>query len=229
MPSESTASRSRDGFFSRKGRSGEVVRQADEDDDLDAAKRKIGVIERLWVPAVSIAWVIFIVFQLGLGIDRTVNGKKSLCPHSDASYPVWYWYINMCCLGGFILIWLALVMKIAFMEDGGKFRASLMVAIHIVTMGTVSTILATLFEAGGVCIDVLNTASPAAIWGEWIACGPLLLFITLGIVDKTEFSWLDWFMMWSFEICLWAGFFIIPAQPYASGVFWLIISCLTCL
>jgi signal transduction histidine kinase len=115
-------------------------------------------------------------------------------------------------------------MKLFQLKEGSK-RVPLLVAINIVTIGTVATILALCFEWGGVCIDVLGVASPAAIWGEWIACGPLLLFITFSIVDKEDLSKLDWFFMWSFFLCLVAGFLIIIPQPYELGIFWLAISC----
>eukprot|EP00596_Hydrurales_sp_CCMP1899_P003636 CAMPEP_0119051700 /NCGR_PEP_ID=MMETSP1177-20130426/73233_1 /TAXON_ID=2985 /ORGANISM="Ochromonas sp, Strain CCMP1899" /LENGTH=828 /DNA_ID=CAMNT_0007031009 /DNA_START=692 /DNA_END=3175 /DNA_ORIENTATION=+ len=94
-------------------------------------------------------------------------------------------------------------------------------------MGTVATILALCFEWGGVCIDVLGVASPAAIWGEWIASGPLLIFITVTIIDKPHLTRLDWFFMITFFLCLVAGFLIIIPQSYGLGLFWLAVSCLT--
>jgi hypothetical protein len=52
----------------------------------------------------------------------------------------------------------------------------ILVAFNIVSMGTIATILAVPFEWGGTCIDVLNVASPAAIWAEVLSLfRPLLL------------------------------------------------------
>ena len=103
----------------------------------------------------------------------------------------------------------------------------LFVACNIVTMGSIATYLAVIPEWGGVCIDVLNVASPAAIWGEWIACGPLLIYITVTITNKPYLSNVDIFLMFCFFLCLVTGFFIIIPSSYSVGVFWLVVSCIT--
>jgi len=110
------------------------------------------------------------------------------------------------------MIWLALAIKISVME-ASKARSVMLVALNIVSMGTIATVLAVIYEWGGVCVDMLNVASPAAIWAEWIACGPLLIFITVTVVDKPALSQTDLFLMVSFWVCLVCGFFIIiPAN-----------------
>lgn len=63
-------------------------------------------------------------------------------------------------------------MKLMQMETNNKV-VPILVAFNIVTMGTVATILAVCFEWGGTCVDVLNVASPAAIWGEVSLSSPL--------------------------------------------------------
>jgi len=204
-----------------------VAKKLGEDVEEPVEKPRLNALERLWIPAVGSAWTFFIVYMLGMGLDKTLNGPKALCPYTDEDYPEWYWWINMNVLGGFIIIWLVLVMKIATVSNEGNYRTPLYVALNIVTMGTIATVLATLFNAGGVCIDVLGVATPAAIWGEWIACGPLLFFITLTIISKSALNRIDWIIIITFELCLITGFFIIPAQPYESGVFWLLVSCIT--
>jgi len=109
----------------------------------------------------------------------------------------------------------------------GDERVPYLIAINIVSMGTLATVIALVFNWGGVCIDELGVASPAAIWGEWCACGPLLVFITVTLVDKPDLSRVDWFLMVTFFLCLVTGFFIIIPQSNSMAIFWLVVSCLT--
>lgn len=183
------------------------------------------VLHRWWKQISIVAWSFFIIFQIAIGCDRYLS-TQPLCPYTDKDYPDWYWYTCFSCLGGFILIWLVLAIKL-FQLERGPHQVPLLVALSIVSMGTIATFLSLVFVWGGVCIDVLNVASPAAIWGEWMACGPLLLFITLTIVDKPNLSAWDWSFMITFFTCLLTGFFIIIPQSYGAGAFWLTISCLT--
>jgi signal transduction histidine kinase len=94
-------------------------------------------------------------------------------------------------------------------------------------MGLIATILAVTFEWGGTCIDILNVASPASIWGEWCACGPLLIYINVTIIEKGQFSKIDWILFICFFTCLIAGFFIIIPSSIRVGQFWLTVSCIT--
>ena len=183
------------------------------------------VLHRTWKPIIACAWAYFIVWQIAIALDREYS-PAPLCPYSDQGYGQWYDRVMFFVLGGFVLIWLLLVVRIVQFESGRK-RLPLVVALNIVSMGTIATFLAVVFEAGGTCIDVLNVASPAAIWGEWIACGALLIYITVTIVDRPGLTWKDWGLMGTFTMCLITGFFIVPAQPIGSGQFWLFVSCIT--
>lgn len=185
---------------------------------------KGGVLEKYWLQYVGFAWFQFIAFEMGLTLDKH-HSKNPLCPYSDRDYPLWFWYIVVACLGGFIMIWLALFFKIVTISQSEQ-RTPLYVAINIVSMGTIATIIA-LFDDPGVCIDILGVASPGPIWGEWIACGPLLIIITLSIVNKPEFNRLDWGLIITFWLCLVTGFFIVIPQNYAAGMFWFLLSCIT--
>jgi hypothetical protein len=62
-----------------------------------------------------------------------------------------------------------------------------------------------------------SVASSSAIWAEWIACGPLLVFITVALDHKTQLSRTDWVLMMSFGICVLAGFMVIIPAPYGVG------------
>ena len=183
------------------------------------------VLARYWVQFCCVAWLLFLAFELALGFDR-LSSENPLCPASDSDYPEWYWRTNFGCLGAFLFILCVLVTRLLQQKTGTK-RIPLLVAFNIVTMATVATILSLCFEWGGVCIDVLGVASPAAIWGEWIACGPLLIFITVTIVDKPYLTRTDWLVMTTFFLCLVAGFLIVIPQSYSLGLFWLAVSCLT--
>ena len=70
-----------------------------------------------------------------------------------------------------------------------------------------------------------RVASPAAIWGEWIACGPLLIFVVVTLDNKPRLGRMDWVLMGSFFLCMVAGFFIIIPSSEALGIFWLVVSC----
>ena len=62
----------------------------------------------------------------------------------------------------------------------------------------------------------LGVASPAAIWGEWIGTGHLLVFIPLSI-GKNNLTATQWMTIHSFTLCLVFGFLIIlPYGMYES-------------
>jgi hypothetical protein len=183
------------------------------------------VLGKWWIQFCAGGWIFFIIFEVAILWDAWYS-KKPLCPYDDINYGEWYWRANYACLGGFILILCVLIMKLIQMKEGIK-RVPLLVAFNIVAIGTVATILAVCFSWGGICIDSLNVASQPSIWGEWIACGPLLIFIVVTIVDKQSLTTLDWFFMVTFTVCLCAGFVIIIPQNVTSALFWLGISMAT--
>ena len=89
-----------------------------------------------------------------MGYDQ-YKSVKPLCPHSDVEYPRWYWYICYGVLGAFIIIWFVVLSKISqieILED----KVPHLLAFNIVSMGTLATILALVWNWGGVCIDVLG-------------------------------------------------------------------------
>ena len=200
--------------------------QISDADDIEAGSGGINnsVLSAYCMPVCFIAWVHFIVYQSAIGYNRFYSAEP-ICPYSDQDFGKLYWYCCFSVLGGFVLIWLVLAFKIYLLPSSR--RTPLILAINVVSMGTVATFLALVFHWGGVCIDVLNVASPAAIWGEWLSCGPLLIFITVSLVEKPSLSRIDVFLMVSFYVCLLAGFLIIPTKDQSLGMFWLILSCVT--
>ena len=177
-----------------------------------------------WKPVVSAAWTLFLSIHFFLWYDRTYNNSK-FCPFTDENDNSIYWNITFVVFGGFLMIWLALLMKLLFLSHKIE-TVPLLVALNIVSMGTLSTLYQLLLDQGSICIDVLGVASPSTIWAEWLACGPLLIFITVSVVDKKELSTQDLIYIWTFWICLAFGFLIIIDQPYWLGMLWLVLSCL---
>eukprot|EP00597_Dinobryon_sp_UTEXLB2267_P008067 CAMPEP_0170084854 /NCGR_PEP_ID=MMETSP0019_2-20121128/19914_1 /TAXON_ID=98059 /ORGANISM="Dinobryon sp., Strain UTEXLB2267" /LENGTH=692 /DNA_ID=CAMNT_0010301085 /DNA_START=328 /DNA_END=2406 /DNA_ORIENTATION=- len=95
-------------------------------------------------------------------------------------------------------------------------------------MGIIATLLAVVFNWGGLCIDTLRVASPAAIWGEWCACGPMLLFTILAPIEKEKLTKMDLILIFDFFLCLFSGFLSnIPHQSHEMGIFWMSFSCAT--
>lgn len=195
-----------------------------EDDNFADDFNEHGALNRWWKPMCISAWSFFVIYEIAIEVNR-YTARKPLCPYDDAHFSQWYWYTIVACFGGFLLIWTVLLWRINLTKSGNK-SIPLYVALNIVSMGTIATGLA-MKGWGGFCIDILNVASPAAIWGEWMACGPLLLFITLTITDKPDLSRMDWFFMATFFFCLLSGLFIIIPQNRSTGGFWLTVSCVT--
>mmetsp|Transcript_30216 Transcript_30216/g.41566 ORF Transcript_30216/g.41566 Transcript_30216/m.41566 type:complete len:767 (-) Transcript_30216:185-2485(-) len=183
------------------------------------------VLYRWWKEACILAWVVFIFFEIIIEYDHMYS-KSPLCNTSDRYYPRWYQSIYLIVLGGFMVTWLILLSRIVNSKPGFE-CVPFYTAINIVSMGAVATILAIFFNWGGVCVDVLGVASPASLWGEWCSSGPLLIFITVTMVDKPDLSKMDWFLIISFFCCIICGFLIIIPQPYAVAMFWLVMSCAT--
>lgn len=109
---------------------------------------------RYWKSACYMAWFVFVGFEVGIGCDHYFS-KKPLCPYSDHDYGAWYWYIIVGVLGAFIIVWGIIFMKL-FQSKPGIEMIPYLTAFNIVSMGTISTVLAVALNWGGVCIDVLG-------------------------------------------------------------------------
>jgi len=109
---------------------------------------------RNWKSACGVCWIIFIFVQWFVYYDRQYSADP-LCPHSDKDYGNVYWYINYAVLGGFVITWMSVVTKLIYADPVFEAIPS-MININIVSMGTIATMLALLFEWGGVCIDQLK-------------------------------------------------------------------------
>ena len=81
-------------------------------------------------------------------------------------------------LGGFILQWIQLAVNIFSLTHESHPMRKLIVysTFTVVTQGTIATYLALFPEWGGLCIDSLGVASPAAIWYTFFSL-PAPLFL----------------------------------------------------
>lgn len=170
-----------------------------------------------WKKACGVAWAVFVPYEIAIGLDRLYS-KHPLCPYNASSFNDWFRPITCGVVGGFVLLWLLMIDKLRQIRCEYK-RVPLLVAFNIVTIATITSILSVVFAWGGVCIDVLDVASPAAMWGEWWSSGPLLFFLALTVVDKPRLSRTDWLLIFSFFMTIVMGFLVIIPQPFGSAVF----------
>lgn len=175
------------------------------------------------MPLCICSWGFFVSYELAIGLDRILS-TEPLCPHSDSEYGPWYNQLLSMVFGGFVWMLVHLIQRIIAADREGAHTIPMMVALNIVTIATVCTFLATV-GWGGTCIDKLNYASHASLWGEWIACGPLVVYTILAISDEPDLTREDWFILGSFTVCLIAGWVIIPEQPMGWAWFSFAVSC----
>ena len=69
-----------------------------------------------------------------------------------------------------------------------------------------------------------RVATPASLWGEWISCGPLLIFFTVSMVGKDKLNRMDLTIMITFFLTIIFGFITIIPQPTFFGYFWFLLS-----
>ena len=187
------------------------------------------VLTRWGYRACAIAWIIFIFYEVFIYLDCHYS-PAPLCAFSDAEFHPWYFHSMFASMGGLFMTTMLLTVKIwiQFVKNP-ETRVPLFVAWNVVFMSLVANVLTlvmTSWDLGGICIDALNVASIAPLWGEWISCGPLLIFMTVSIAHKAELTNMDVFMMISFFVCLVCGFLIIVPSDYRVGQFWFAMSCI---
>eukprot|EP01041_Mallomonas_annulata_P018180 gene18180-36985_t len=106
-----------------------------ENGELEQASTSIFC--RWWKQACALTWIIFALYEVGIGYDYFFSGNP-LCPFTDIKYDPWYWHTNFAVLGGFCLIWLMMLLKVTQMKIGVT-RAPHLTAFNIVTIGTIAT------------------------------------------------------------------------------------------
>lgn len=131
--------------------------------DKNESRATYSILDKMWESLCIYSWLMFITFELSIGLDR-IYSEHPLCPYTAREYGPVYWHACFACLGGFILILCLLIIKVVQLKGGKKIPLS--VSINIVSMGTIATALNLFIEWGGTCIDGLGVASPGAIWGK---------------------------------------------------------------
>ena len=71
-----------------------------------------------------------------------------------------------------------------------------------------------------------SVSTSGAIWGEWIAEAPAIIFTTLTLVEKSDLSQTDGFIIISVFCCLLSGFMIILQPTYSRGIVFFGLSCI---
>ena len=198
-------------------------------DSIDQWNRRFSnykkdILTRFGYLACGIAWAIFVAYQIWNYVDHTFS-HEPLCPYSDVTFEPWYFYTLFISLGGYTMACTLLSVKIWIrVHMSPESIVPLVVAANIVLIGLVANVLS--LRVGAICIDGFNVASLAPLWGEWISCGPLLIFLTVTIVPKCDLTNMDILMMISFFVCLVFGFLIMVPADYHVYQFWLAMSCI---
>ena len=169
------------------------------------------------------SWIIFIVYQIIIGVDYYYN-KTPLCHYNDKQYNNDYWYSYYTILGAFLSTSIFILFKMFFSNYDSHKTIPLIMTANIILISTISTGMSIFFNWGGICIDMFQVASPASIWGEWASTGPLLIFLTITIDNKSVFTKLDIMIISCFFMCIVFGFCIIPNQTIVSARFLLFMS-----
>lgn len=97
----------------------------------------------------------------------------------------------------------------------------------MMTMSAVSSLLVSVWEVGGLCINVLGVAMPAALWGEWLVSVPMLTYITLVVVDPPRFNRMDYYFIGSTTANMIFGFVVNIPQAYGLASFWISLAVLS--
>ena len=169
---------------------------------------------------VILSWVFFIVYEIAMYLNYQFN-ENPLCPYNADDFPIYYLCTGYATLGGFIVIWLTMFTKL-YQSTLEEARIPFTFSFHIVSLGMISNFLAITFSSGGICIDQLNVATSASIWGEWLSCGPLLVFMATTINKKRFLRNTDLMFIISAFLNIVFGFLIIPKQSKGLALFWLL-------
>ena len=108
----------------------------------------------MWKNTYFTAWILFIFFEILIEVDYLFS-KHPLCRYSDKEYPQWYWIFCYTILGGFLISWMLLLVRIIYAKSGNG-SETVFIAFNIVSMGTLATAIALIFNWGGICVDALG-------------------------------------------------------------------------
>lgn len=183
-------------------------------------------LSRTWLYAITMAIIFFISFELFIGMHSRF-GYQPLC-RIDIEFSLWSWYINCGQAGGFCTTLLILMIKAirSRLKGHGQFVIYLPTLV-VVALGASSSLLTLVNNWGGICEDTFGVSLPAAMWGEWLCGGTLLVYIVTAMDEKPSFSPGDLQFMASFFLSILFAFFTIFKQPFGLACVWLACSCLS--
>lgn len=134
-----------------------------------------------------------------------------------------YMYCNYICLGAFLVLLLNLLLKLLFIHFDQRY-IPLYISLAILLVSTITTFLQIKMESK-YCVDMMNVASSPYLWGEWIACSPLLIYST-SIITAEELNRQDILITVTYTTSVFLGFLFIVAKPKELAHFFLVSSIL---
>jgi hypothetical protein len=148
--------------------------------------------------------------------------EAPLCPHSSEMFGLWFREMKIAILGAYLCCWLLLLTRLIIIGRKNVSNHALL-SFSVISMAASCAVLV-FVDWGGVCIDVLGVAMPAALWGEWIASGPLLVYMVLSVVSFHPLNKMEQSFVHATFVMILTGFFIVIPQPVPLGIFWCILA-----
>lgn len=130
-------------------------------------------------------------------------------------------------LGGVVFLWTSTFLKFILQQ---KARESIhysvyFVALNVVSMTLLNTSLGVLFDYGGTCVSSLGSITQLLMWPEWVSTVPVLVYLTIVVIDKPSFSSGDIAYMITMFLSLFTSFLIELTQKPFWGWTLLIVAC----
>lgn len=150
----------------------------------------------------------------------------STCADTKGSEKTFSWLA----LGGFGFLWASTLTKLLLQsksEQGSLHYSVCFVAFHILSISLLNTFLAVEFDWGGTCVSSVGATTQLLMWPEWISTVPLLVYLTIAVVDKPLFSAADLAFIGTMFLCLLIGSMMQFSQSSWSG--WILFVISTCL
>eukprot|EP01036_Dinobryon_divergens_P026242 gene26243-34864_t len=194
---------------------------------LDVKSISLAFFRRLkpWHWACMIGWTIFIIFQIVYGYN-TKFSPHPWCSKEHDGLQEWYLYLCFGNTGGFLIIWVILIARFHQAKHSRLGNLDRYLAyLNVVTIGLISSVLMLTSGWGKFCIDYFGVTTPAVIWGEWFAAGPIIfIVISTTIVEKPQMDRVDWVLVASFTLTILFGFLVVFATNLTAAIIYLALS-----
>jgi hypothetical protein len=137
-------------------------------------------------------------------------------------FGLWFREMKIAILGAYLCCWLLLLTRLIIIGRKNVSTHAIL-SFSVISMAASSAVLV-FVDWGGVCIDVLGVAMPAALWGEWLASGPMLVYMALSVVSFHPLNKMEKSFVHATFVMILTGFFIVIPQPVPLGMFWCILA-----